>query len=525
MKNRTITLITALFSIMLLGIILIQAWWIRRSLQLNEQAFNAAVYRSMEGVVKQTEELENFSFIKNKIDHETFVKNIHTIIPIYHHKISEHIEVNVNTTTGQKQTIVKIEKDRNEKKTSHKRIVIASAGAIPQTTPIPPVPPVSGIAALPEVPEAPEFTDSELFVIDDKKENVAVIIEKMQQIKNPDSVSIKPAELKKIISTQLAQNNLFTSVDFALYKKDGTVFYADKGFSDSAGAYKINLYPRDLYGRNLNLALLIPGKSNYINSNVWWVFALSLMFTLSILFLFVYSIRMLVKHKNLLEIKNDFINHMSHELKTPLATISLGADMLIGKTDKMNEVQIQKIASSIKKQSVRLHEDMKQILLNALLDNYHAKEEIFNLVEICKQTLNEMQFLLDDKRAAIETHFEPEQLFIKGDADLWHKVFSNLLDNALKFSKEIPEIHISITQTHDAIHIEIADRGIGIAEKDLAQIFDKFYRADYYKRSNIQGFGLGLSFVKKIVELHKGIIKVESKLDIGTTFIIVLAHE
>jgi two-component system phosphate regulon sensor histidine kinase PhoR len=216
---------------------------------------------------------------------------------------------------------------------------------------------------------------------------------------------------------------------------------------------------------------------------------------------------------------------MSHELKTPLATISLGADMLIGKTTKMDEAQIQKVASSIKKQSVRLHEDMKQILMNALLDNYRAKTEPFNLVEICKQTLNEMQFLLEDKKTVTETRFEPAEIIIKGDADLWHKVFSNLIDNALKFSKENPEIKISITKNNHSVKIEVTDNGIGIAEKDLQHIFEKFYRSDYYKKSNIQGFGLGLSFVNKIVQLHKGTIKAESKLDLGTTFIIELPNE
>jgi two-component system phosphate regulon sensor histidine kinase PhoR len=540
MKNKTIVVIIGLFTVMLLGIILIQAWWIRRSLQLNEQAFNAAVYRSLEGVVKKVEEKENFSFIKSEIKHDTLfipktktrtTKSNRTTKHIVKHTTNENIEVVVDATAGkQTQTIIKIEKNKNGKKTSNKSIVIASAAELstPSIPPVPPAPPVSRIdtvAILPEVPEPPVFSDSELVILDDKKENVGIIIEKMMQVRNPDSVSIEPAELEKIISAQLIQNHLFVPFNFALYKKSNIPFYSSKGFADSTGAYKINMYPNDLYGRNLNLALIIPKKATYINNDVWWVFVLSLVFTSAILFLFIYSIRMLIRHKNLLEVKNDFINHMSHELKTPLATISLGADMLIGKTTKMDEAQIQKVASSIKKQSIRLHEDMKQILLNALLDNYQAKNESFNLVETCKQTLNEMQFLLEDKKATIETHFESTEVFVKGDADLWHKVFSNLIDNALKFSKENPEIKIFIIKNNQSVKIEITDKGIGIAEKDLQHIFEKFYRSDYYKKSNIQGFGLGLSFVNKIVQLHKGTIKVESKLDIGTTFTIELPNE
>jgi len=542
MKNKTIVAVIGLFTVMLIGIIAIQAWWIRRSLQLNEQAFNAAVYRSLEGVVKQVEEKENFSFIKNEIKYETLIKprkrahiikNTHTTKRTIKHSANENIEVRVDATAGNRtHTIVKIEKSRDRKTTTNKSIVIASAAELPELSSAPPVPPIpptpnrlDTLVALAEVPEPPVFSDSELVILDDKKENVGVIIEKMMQIRDPDSVSIKPAELEKIISTQLAQNHLLTPFNFALYKKDSTCFYNSKGFTDSVGAYKINLYPNDLYGRSLSLALIIPEKATYINGDVWWVFVLSLIFTSAILFLFIYSIRMLIRHKNLLEVKNDFINHMSHELKTPLATISLGADMLIGKTAKMGEAQIQKVASSIKKQSVRLHEDMKQILMNALLDNYQAKNEPFDLVETCKQTLNEMQFLLEDKKATIETHFEPSEIIVKGDADLWHKVFSNLIDNALKFSKENPEIKIIITKNSQFVKIEVSDKGIGVAEKDLQRIFEKFYRSDYYKKSNIQGFGLGLSFVNKIVQLHKGTVKAVSKLDEGTTFIIELPNE
>ncbi len=541
MKNKTIVAVIGLFTVMLIGIIVIQAWWIRRSLQLNEQAFNAAVYLSLEGVVKQVEEKENFSFIRNEIKYDTLIKpkkrtriikNSHTTQRIIKYSSGENIEVRVDARAGkQTQTIIKMEKNKDGTKTSSKSVVIASAAelpdlpATPATPPTPPVAPSNKSIAIVEAPEPPVLSENELVILDDKKENVGIIIEKMMQIRNPDSVSVKPAELEKIISTQLAQNHLLAPFNFALYKKDSTLFYTSKGFADSGGAYKISLYPNDLYGRNLSLVLIIPEKAAYINGNVWLVFTLSLIFTSAILFLFIYSIRMLIRHKNLLEVKNDFINHMSHELKTPLATISLGADMLIGKKAKMDDAQIQKVASSIKKQSVRLHEDMKQILMNALLDNYQAKNEPFDLVETCKQTLSEMQFLLENKKTSIETHFEPKEIIIKGDADLWHKVFSNLIDNALKFSKENPEIKITITKDNQSVKIEVADKGIGVAEKDLQRIFEKFYRSDYYKKSNIQGFGLGLSFVNKIIQLHKGTIKAESKLDIGTTFIIELPNE
>jgi len=248
---------------------------------------------------------------------------------------------------------------------------------------------------------------------------------------------------------------------------------------------------------------------------------LSLFFTLALLILFAYSIRMLIRHKKMLEMKTDFINHMSHEFKTPLAGISLGADILLEKSGQMSAEQIHKVAGTIKKQTLRLTNEVNDVLHNSVLEeNTNRTPVIFNLVDAIKTQLEMFCLVAENANAKIQTNFSSDKIYMKGDEIMWQKVFSNLLDNAIKFGGENPEINVLVTNANNHIKIVFADNGIGIASKDLPHIFDKFFRSDYYKKSNIQGFGLGLSFVKKVVEAHKGSVRAESELNKGTKIII-----
>jgi two-component system phosphate regulon sensor histidine kinase PhoR len=506
---------------MLIGIILIQAWWIKRALRLNEQAFDSAVYRSLEGVVRQTEQKENFVFINHQLETDSLLKKTKRLLKKRKNQNSYSFKtdngnnnsnsISVNSESGKEpQTIVRVEKHHNGKKTVQSSVV---TGII--------VPDSVQMNGLPSVP--PQI---EIITPEDKQEQVEVIMEKMMSLKDPDSVSVSPKEIQKIITGQLEQNKLPKTFGFALVKKDSGFIFKSVEFKDTLNSYKINLYPNDLFGRSVLLSVNLPGKEAHIRSDVWWVFLLSIFFTITILILFIYSIRMLVRHKKMLEMKNDFINHMSHEFKTPLAGISLGADMLMEKTGQMNSEQIHKVAGTIKKQSLRLSKEVNDVLQNALLEeNINRPRALFNIVETIKTQIELFQPQTEVLNAEITTNFSSDKILISGDEIQWQKVFSNLIDNALKFSGENPEIIISVSSAGNKVKIEFSDNGIGIAAKDLPHIFEKFFRSDYYKQSNTQGFGLGLSFVKNIIDAHKGIITAESELNKGTKITIEINAE
>jgi two-component system, OmpR family, phosphate regulon sensor histidine kinase PhoR len=505
-KNKGVILITVLFSLMLIGIVVIQAWWVSRSEKLNQLAFDAAVYRSLEGVVKQVEEKENFSFINREISGDTIIrsaKNLKVIKNPSNPKkplrasVSNSIKISVNHDSGNRvKTIVRVEKSADGEKTVENSIIIND-----EKLELPTPPPV------PETPVIPE----------EKIEDIEVLVKKMSHIKDPGLITVKPDEIKKIITEQLKQNNLPSDFSFCLLSKDPKKSFVQRD-GELGIPYKINLYPNDLFGRDVTLVVFFsPANYKTGNKDWYWPEPLSFFFTLSLLLLFAYSIRMLLLHKKMLAQKNDFINHMSHEFKTPLAGISLGADMLIDKPEKLTDEQIHRIATIIKKQSERLDKEVTGVLLSAQLDeNINNNRAPFNLVETLKTQIDLFSLQLENKGAIITTHFVEPVIPINGDESLWQKVFSNLLDNSLKFSEENPEIDVSVSKTNNSIKITFTDNGIGIAEKDLPHVFEKFYRSNYYKQSNIQGFGLGLNFVKKVVDSHKGTIKAESELGKGT---------
>jgi signal transduction histidine kinase len=501
----------------------IQAGWITKIGALNQKAFDDAVYKSLNAVVKKVEEKENFVFIKHQVETDTLLKRTKRLIKqqtLRRKKLrskllalpAEEINVSIHSDNGkQTKTIVKIGKGKNSYKYEHSSVYVESSALDTVPKPLlvltPPTPPV---------PPGPEAIAS----FDDRKGEVEIIMEKMMNLRDPDSVSLAPKEIEKLILEQLKQNDLPQIFHFALLSTDPKKTFISNidTTTHSWRLYKVNLYPNDLFGRNITLALLLPvDQIGFKGSGLWGPILLSLLFTLALLVLFIYSIRMLIRHKKMLAMKNDFINHMSHEFKTPLAGISLGADMLMTKTSEMDAAQIQKVASTIKKQSMRLSKEVNDVLQDALMEeSINKPHTLFNLVDAVNTQIEYFKPQLEQAHAHIHTNFASDKILLRGDETRWQKVFSNLIDNSLKFSKNSPEIHISIASLGSKIKIEFTDNGIGIASKDLPRIFEKFFRSNYYNQSNIQGFGLGLNFVKSVVDQHKGQIKAESELNAGT---------
>lgn len=519
MKSKTTTVITVLFALILVGIIIIQAWWIHRAIELNTQQFDAATYRSLENVVKQTEQKENVAFMQNAIGFDSILNPKPTARKAPHprkkpsiphdsvNNLVIDISNNISVVSHNGRTVVTVQSFKRKNGRTAKCLFFYEN-------------PDSGYMSV-RAPSV-QVDANPMQQVTEKLEKIAnidTLVQKMIHLKKPDSLTVKPGDIEKLIQGQLAQNNLPDIFYFALLRPNGRYVYRSPHFYDTLQCYKISLYPNDLFGRNILLFVSIPGKLNYIHSDVWWAFVLSLILITILLFLFLYTIQILIRHKNLLAAKNDFINHMSHEIKTPLAGISLGADMLIEKSNIMTHEQIGKVAHSIKEQSSRLHKDISTVLLNSLTDETQAlKFSPFNIIDTITRTLDEFKLILENKNAKIETSFPRESIMINGNEMLWQKVFCNLVDNSIKFSYSNLLIRIRIAfSDSNTLLIQFSDNGIGINKEDIPHIFEKFYRSDYYNQSHIQGFGLGLSFVKNVVETHHGAIKAESDAGRGTT--------
>jgi two-component system phosphate regulon sensor histidine kinase PhoR len=262
----------------------------------------------------------------------------------------------------------------------------------------------------------------------------------------------------------------------------------------------------------------------YIFSSMAGMLALSLFFTLAIVSAFGYSLHVIFRQKKLSEITNDFINNMTHELKTPLATISMTADTLGLASVSSNSGMVDEYSGMIKNEVKKLSRHVDRILEAAVLEKNGRGDSTEN---ICVNQLLadevkifESQVVLRNGKISLSA--PQEKLYVNGNKDLLRGAICNLLDNAIKYSKEVPEINVALSRSGNHIRVIIADKGIGISKADQKMIFEKFYRAHTGNLHDVKGFGLGLSFVKDVVESLHGLLGVESEPGKGSKFFVEL---
>ncbi len=294
---------------------------------------------------------------------------------------------------------------------------------------------------------------------------------------------------------------------------------------DSTGCYyKINLSPSNVYVTPQYLSVNFPNETNYLLNTMWAMLTVSGIVITILIFAFYYTIATISRQKKLSLIKNDFISNMTHEFKTPISTIALAAEMLndgsVAKTPEKQHRFIKMITDENKRLSILV----ESILQTSILDKGEFKLKInqVDVHEIINQAIQNTQLLIDQRGGSITKQLGASNCIISADKLHLTNIIFNLIDNAVKYTKDQPNIIITTKDTADGIEIVIKDNGIGISKDNLRKIFDKFYRVPTGNVHNVKGFGLGLSYVKAVVEKHNGTIHVESEIGKGSTFKILL---
>jgi two-component system phosphate regulon sensor histidine kinase PhoR len=238
--------------------------------------------------------------------------------------------------------------------------------------------------------------------------------------------------------------------------------------------------------------------------------------------IFTYTIMIILKQKKLSMIKNDFINNMTHELKTPISTISLASQMLHDNSISNSPKVTEHISSIILQESKRLSFQVEKVLQMAVFNEGRLKLKFKELHfhELIRNVIHNFELRVKSKEGKLDAELLAENDLIKGDEVHLTNVIFNLFDNAVKYSREKPEILIKTENKNGFLLISVRDNGIGIAKEHLDQIFERFFRVPTGNVHDVKGFGLGLSYVKKIVESHQGKIKAESVVNKGTKFVI-----
>lgn len=287
-----------------------------------------------------------------------------------------------------------------------------------------------------------------------------------------------------------------------------------------SGSIAENLAPREI------IWVIVPNSKGLVFRSLRWNIATAILFTLIIFAAFYLTVRTMLRQKKLSEIKNDFINNMTHEFKTPLATISLAVDALKNNKVMGDKEKMAYFSGIIKEENLRMNRHVETILKAALLDKKEVglNPKPLHVHDVIRDVAGGFALQLEEKNGKVHLELNSHNDLIEADEIHFPNLVNNLIDNSVKYAKDQvpPEIHISTNANGKNMTIRFSDNGIGMNRETVKKIFEKFYRAHTGNIHNVKGFGLGLSYVKTMVDAHGGSIKVDSTLGKGSTFTIEL---
>ncbi len=339
------------------------------------------------------------------------------------------------------------------------------------------------------------------------------------------------ATIRKYLKAELSNNGIDLPFEFSIVSRTGFPLYKTTGFAPvdanvANSMFVQTLFVNDPPSKRNFLKVYFPHKSDYIMKSLKFMIP-SFAFTFILLIIFLYTIILAFRQKKLTEMKNDFINNMTHEFKTPISTISLAAQMLNDDSVRKSPNMLQHISSVINDETKRLRFQVEKVLQMSMFDKekatvrlqeVDANAAIYNII-------NTFKLKVEKYGGSIKSALNADDALVMVDEMHFTNVIFNLLDNAVKYRKEDTPLELKVTTediSGDRLEIVVEDNGIGIKKENLKKIFDKFYRVPTGNRHDVKGFGLGLAYVYKMVTVLGGTIKVESELNIGTKFIIIL---
>lgn len=526
MNKRSIRIITILASIALAGLILIQAYWINNAVLVGEERFEQNVNEALNNVVKRVEKQMAALNIKRKFNFrkqgmrfympkDTLVngtslgdKKLISLpksrvnVKVYEEFSSDSSGVLVKKTREKHYSSDTISKSLEEK--------IKADGPVYATS--------YDTAAL----KNQWFNRQNAMVNDIFDELVSV------NVYNEHQHHVDPKILDSVIRVELLEKGISADYQFGVMDtKDPPADSSKLSDLDKrlyASPYKVNLSPDNIFIQPQYLSVEFPGQKRYLLRSMWLMLLASVLMMLALIYSFYYTINTINKQKKLSEIKNDFISNMTHEFKTPISTISLACEVLNDRTIEKSPERVNNYVKMIGDENKRLSLLVENILQTAILDKgqLRLKLQPIDIHALIEQTVTNIHLQVENKNGEVSMYLQAKHSEIEGDRVHITNIVFNLIDNALKYSKERPVIQLSTRNDEEGIFIAVKDNGIGISKENQKRIFETMYRVPTGNIHNVKGFGLGLSYVRAVVQKHGGSISVESEPEKGSTFTIYL---
>ena len=346
----------------------------------------------------------------------------------------------------------------------------------------------------------------------------------------PYDAFISQRTLDSLIFIELNIRGVDTRYEFGVYKPEKDQFLLENSGQNSdqliRKGYAFQLFSTDIFTSPEYLLIWFPSEKQFLLTDLWGMLLVSIILIAVIVYSFSYTVTTLIRQRKLSEMKNDFINNMTHEFKTPIASISLACETLGDKDIPKSEEFIGSYISMISDETRRLALLSEKILQTAVIEKGQLKmnREMVDLHSVVREVIKSLLIQVEIKDGEMVTALNASPPVLEGDRVHLTNLVYNLLDNANKYTRRKPLIRISTETSGNGILLSVTDNGIGIPKADLKKIFQKLYRVHTGNVHDIRGFGLGLSYVKAIVEEHRGKISVESEVNAGSTFRIYLPY-
>ncbi len=338
----------------------------------------------------------------------------------------------------------------------------------------------------------------------------------------PIEQRIEPDHLDQIIRRQFLNTGIDLEYEFAILRENRQFAYksTDYYYDDEMEHFTTALFPNDFFSRTGFLSLYFPRKASFLLMSLGFMGTSSIILTLVIILSFLLTILIIFRQKRLSEIKNDFVSNMTHELKTPISTISLASQMLNDETIPTESKNFNNISRIIRDESKRLGYQVEKVLQMAIFDQgrIKLKTKKTDINDLIHNVITNFTLQIENKNGTIEEDYRADKAVMQVDNIHFTNMISNLVDNAIKYSGEEPALSVSTLNKNEKLIVRVKDSGIGIKKDDQRRIFEKFYRVPTGNIHNVKGFGLGLSYVKKIAEEHNGSVSLKSEPGIGTEF-------
>ncbi|MBI2271904.1 MAG: HAMP domain-containing histidine kinase [Bacteroidetes bacterium] len=532
MNKRNIQFIIILISVALVGLILTQLYWVKNAIELKEEHFDQSVNEALNNVVYKFEKTSTAAKITRKLNFRkqgirwlmqndsmksTAQITYDTIFDGNKMQVTDkkvHVKIYEEYLSDSNGVVVKKRRVKNftDDSLTDRSFDIRSLWAHDSLN-------VKGI----------DSSDERYRWITHKSDVVNDIFDELVSVNvyNDYKQKIDTVLLDSLVKNELNERGVNAGFRYGVLNNAIINNPSSKQMNLLYSKYRVNLTPDNIFIEPLYLAIHFPNQKNYILNTLWFMLGGSAVLILVLIFSFYYAISTILRQKKLSEIKNDFINNMTHEFKTPISTISLACEVLndssVNKTPERTGNYIKMISDENKRLGVLV----ENVLQTAILDKGEFKLKIqdVDIHQLVLQSISNIKLQVDKKEGEIITYLNAGKTIIQADKVHITNIIFNLIDNALKYTDQKPRIEVSTQDSVHGIAVSVKDNGIGISKENQKKIFDTLYRVPTGNIHNVKGFGLGLSYVKAVIGKHNGQIHVDSEPGKGSTFTIHLPYK